>query len=111
MQRLISLGPVSTTHVASGAIVGVGLRSRRGAVRWSTASSMIAAPAITRPASAVVSAAAWRVGLSSLLLWVRGACIDGVPHSARVDAAHRHHLVTHRHAEEARRASLLALVA
>ena len=55
--------PVSTTHVASGAIVGVGLRSGQGAVRWSTVSSMIAAWAITLPASAVVSAAAWRLGL------------------------------------------------
>lgn len=55
--------PVSTTHVASGAIVGAGLRSGRGAVRWSTVSSMIAAWAITLPASAVVSAAAWRLGM------------------------------------------------
>lgn len=54
--------PVSTTHVASGAIVGVGLRSGRGAVRWSTVSGMIAAWAITLPASAVVSAAVWRLG-------------------------------------------------
>ncbi len=55
--------PVSTTHVASGAIVGAGLRSGRGAVRWSTVSSIIAAWAITLPASAVVSAAAWRLGM------------------------------------------------
>lgn len=55
--------PVSTTHVASGAIVGVGLRSGRGVVRWSTVSAMMAAWAITLPASAVVSAAAWRLGM------------------------------------------------
>lgn len=55
--------PVSTTHVASGAIVGVGLRAGRGGVRWSTVSSMIAAWAITLPASAVVAAGTWQLGM------------------------------------------------
>jgi PiT family inorganic phosphate transporter len=51
--------PVSTTHVASGAIVGVGLGA--GAVRWTTVSSIAAAWLITMPVSALISAAAWRI--------------------------------------------------
>ena len=51
--------PVSTTHVASGAIVGVGLRAGRGAVRWGTVRSMIVAWVVTLPVSAAGAAAAW----------------------------------------------------
>jgi phosphate/sulfate permease len=40
-----------------------GFAPARGAVRWSTVSSMIAAWAITLPHAAVVSAAARRVGM------------------------------------------------
>ena len=42
--------PVSTTHVATGAIVGAGLGSGGRAVRWNTVSSMAAAWVITLPA-------------------------------------------------------------
>jgi inorganic phosphate transporter, PiT family len=53
--------PVSTTHVASGAIVGVGLRAGTVGVRWNIVSGMAAAWLITLPVSGLVSAATWRV--------------------------------------------------
>jgi PiT family inorganic phosphate transporter len=54
--------PVSTTHVATGAIVGAGLGSGGHGVRWQTVSGLVAAWIITLPVSAAVSAAAWWVG-------------------------------------------------
>lgn len=53
--------PVSTTHVASGAIIGVGLRAGSRAVRWRTVFSIVAGWLITLPVSALVSAAIWRL--------------------------------------------------
>ncbi len=46
--------PVSTTHVISGAIAGVGTFHRMKAVRWSVAANIIWAWVFTIPASAVV---------------------------------------------------------
>ena len=46
--------PVSTTHVISGAITGVGTFHRMKAVRWSVATNIIWAWVFTIPASAVV---------------------------------------------------------
>jgi PiT family inorganic phosphate transporter len=54
--------PVSTTHVATGAIVGAGLGSGGHGVRWNTVSGVVAAWVITLPASAAVSAATWWLG-------------------------------------------------
>ncbi len=52
-----SLGlPVSTTHVVSGAIMGVGTTTRLSAVRWGVATNILAAWLITIPASAVIAA-------------------------------------------------------
>jgi PiT family inorganic phosphate transporter len=51
--------PVSTTHVASGAIVGVGLRSGSQGVHWGTVRSMVTAWLITLPVSAGAAATAW----------------------------------------------------
>ena len=48
--------PVSTTHVVTGAIAGVGSIQRVRAVRWSVASSIVVAWVLTIPASALVSA-------------------------------------------------------
>lgn len=45
--------PVSTTHVISGSIVGVGLSSRVSAVRWKVARDIVWAWILTIPASAV----------------------------------------------------------
>lgn len=44
--------PVSTTHVISGAVMGVGAAKRVKAVRWSVAKSMVTAWILTLPAAA-----------------------------------------------------------
>jgi PiT family inorganic phosphate transporter len=62
-----SLGvPVSTTHVISSAILGVGSSDRFSAVRWGVAGNIIVAWILTIPASAAVAWLAWEV-LSRLL--------------------------------------------
>jgi len=48
--------PVSTTHVSSGAIVGIGLRGGAKTVRWSTVGSMALAWLVTLPVSALAAA-------------------------------------------------------
>lgn len=53
--------PVSTTHVVSGSIMGVGTAMRVRAVNWSTARSMVFAWFITIPLSAGVSALAYLI--------------------------------------------------
>jgi len=49
-------GPVSTTHVVSSSIMGVGAGHRMSAVRWGVAKNIILAWFITIPASAAVAA-------------------------------------------------------
>jgi PiT family inorganic phosphate transporter len=53
---------LSTTHVATGSILGTGLGRPGGAVRWSVAGRMVVAWCITLPAAAVVGALMWWVG-------------------------------------------------
>jgi PiT family inorganic phosphate transporter len=53
--------PVSTTHVVTGAIAGVGSIQRVRAVRWSVASTIMIAWVLTIPAAAVVSALAFYI--------------------------------------------------
>jgi len=48
-------GPVSTTHVVSSSIMGVGAGQRISAVRWGVAKNIIVAWFITIPAAAVIS--------------------------------------------------------
>jgi len=48
-------GPVSTTHVVSSSIMGVGVGQRISAVRWGVAKNIILAWFITIPASAVMA--------------------------------------------------------
>jgi len=55
-------GPVSTTHVVSSSIMGVGAGQRISAVRWGVAKNIIVAWFITIPASAVMA------GLSFFLI-------------------------------------------
>jgi PiT family inorganic phosphate transporter len=50
---------LSTTHVATGSIIGTGLGKRGTEVRWSVASRMATAWLFTLPASAVVGAGAY----------------------------------------------------
>ena len=57
-----SLGmPVSTTHVISSAIMGVGASDRFSAVRWGIAGRILWAWILTIPASGAVAAVAWAV--------------------------------------------------
>jgi len=46
--------PVSTTHVTTGAILGVGAARRIGAVRWNLAGNILAAWVLTIPAAALM---------------------------------------------------------
>jgi inorganic phosphate transporter, PiT family len=48
--------PVSTTHIISSSIMGVGASKRFSAVRWGVAQNMLVAWVLTLPISAVVSA-------------------------------------------------------
>ena len=56
---------LSTTQVASGAILGAGAGRRPAEVRWSTAGRMVVAWVLTLPLAAVVGALAGRVAGSS----------------------------------------------
>jgi len=57
-----SLGmPVSTTHVISSAIMGVGSSDRLSAVRWGVAGNIIVAWILTLPASGLVAWLAWEL--------------------------------------------------
>jgi PiT family inorganic phosphate transporter len=51
--------PISTTHVISTSVLGVGSSKRFSAVRWGVAGNMVVAWIITIPASALVAAAAF----------------------------------------------------
>ena len=55
--------PVSTTHVITGSILGVGTAKRASAVRWGVAGNMLIAWVLTVPASALVA-----FGVGKLLL-------------------------------------------
>lgn len=54
--------PVSTTHTITGAIVGVGSATSTRNVRWGIAGNIVWAWILTIPATAVISAIAWRLG-------------------------------------------------
>jgi len=58
--------PVSTTHVISSAIMGVGASDRFSAVRWGVAGNIVVAWVLTIPASGIVAWLAWEL-LSRLL--------------------------------------------
>jgi PiT family inorganic phosphate transporter len=51
--------PVSTTHVITGCIMGVGAARRASAVRWGFAGNIIIAWIVTIPAAAAVAALAY----------------------------------------------------
>lgn len=53
--------PVSTTHVVSGSIMGVGTAKRVRAVRWGVAQQMVAAWVLTIPSTALVSGLAYKL--------------------------------------------------
>ena len=51
--------PVSTTHVSSSAIIGIGLFKGLHEVQWATVRDMVLAWVVTLPASAILSALAY----------------------------------------------------
>jgi len=51
--------PLSTTHVVSGAVMGVGATRRLSAVRWGVAGNIVLAWILTLPAAALVAALFW----------------------------------------------------
>ncbi|MGI5241717.1 anion permease [Dactylosporangium sp. CA-139066] len=53
---------LSTTHVATGSILGTGLGKPGAQVRWAVAGRMVLAWLITLPAAAVVGAVMWWIG-------------------------------------------------
>ncbi len=55
--------PVSTTHVVSGSIMGVGTAKRVNAVRWGVAQQMVTAWVLTIPCTALMGAAAYQLVL------------------------------------------------
>jgi PiT family inorganic phosphate transporter len=59
--------PISTTHVITSAIMGVGATKRVNAVRWGVAKNIVLGWFITMPAAAIVAAASfWVVDLALL---------------------------------------------
>ena len=53
--------PVSTTHVVSGSIMGVGTAKRVNAVRWGVAQQMVMAWVLTIPCTAAMGAVAYKI--------------------------------------------------
>jgi PiT family inorganic phosphate transporter len=58
--------PVSTTHVSSSAIIGIGLLKGLNAVRWTTVRDMVLAWVVTLPAAALLACLAY-LALSRIL--------------------------------------------
>ena len=59
--------PVSTTHVISSSVMGVGATRRLSAVRWGVAGNIVIAWVLTIPAAGLVAALVWFV-LSPVLV-------------------------------------------
>src|SRR6266508_2186405 len=53
--------PVSTTHVSSGAIIGIGLHRGAASVSWTTVRDMLVAWLVTLPVAALVGAGAYAI--------------------------------------------------
>jgi piT family inorganic phosphate transporter len=53
--------PVSTTHVVSGSIMGVGAAKRINAVRWGVAQQMVVAWVLTIPCTAIMGAITYKI--------------------------------------------------
>ena len=58
--------PVSTTHVISGSIMGVGSVKRMSAVRWGVTLDLVTAWIITIPISALIGACTYGI----MMIWV-----------------------------------------
>ena len=55
--------PVSTTHVVSGSIMGVGTAKRIRAVRWGVAQQMLVAWVLTIPCTALIGSLVYQIAL------------------------------------------------
>ena len=53
--------PVSTTHLSSSAIIGIGLLKGRNSLRWTTVRDMVLAWVVTLPASALLAGIAYLI--------------------------------------------------
>jgi inorganic phosphate transporter, PiT family len=83
---------LSTTHVCSGGIIGAGLGTPQGGVRWNTAGRMMAAWALTLPADGVAGAAAgWTASTGTVGTVV--VAVVGVPVGLGVYLASRRNVV------------------
>jgi len=61
LTAFVFAAPVSTTHVVTSAVMGVGATTRRSAVRWSVAGDIAVGWVLTAPAAATIAAAAYFV--------------------------------------------------
>ncbi|MEE2035527.1 inorganic phosphate transporter, partial [Rhodococcus chondri] len=66
--------PLSTTHVATGSILGTGLATKGAQVRWGIAGRMAVAWLITLPAAGLMGALCWLLG--SLIGGLGGVALD-----------------------------------
>jgi PiT family inorganic phosphate transporter len=61
LTAFVFAAPVSTTHVVTSAVMGVGATTRRSAVRWSVAGDIAVGWVLTAPAAGTIAAAAYSV--------------------------------------------------
>ena len=101
---------LSTTHVATGSILGSGVGRRGAEVRWSVARKMVFAWLLTLPGAGLVGGVAaivanfGTVGVVALLLLLAAAC-------SAIWALSRHHRVSHHNVTESREVLVLASAA
>jgi inorganic phosphate transporter, PiT family len=69
--------PLSTTHVVSGGILGVGIGKRLAEVRWGLAGRMVGAWILTLPAAALVAGGVWEAA-DSLSGGVTGSVVMAI---------------------------------
>ncbi|MEU4153934.1 inorganic phosphate transporter [Streptomyces sp. NPDC026659] len=94
---------LSTTHVVSGAVMGAGLGRKGGVVRWSTATRMFVAWALTLPAAALVGAGAesvtdlgdWGTAAVAVFLVAASAAIWKISRREVIDHTHVSPVGTH----------------
>jgi PiT family inorganic phosphate transporter len=98
---------LSTTHVATGSILGSGVGRRGAEVRWSVARKMVFAWLLTLPGAGLVAGLAallanfGTAGVVALLLLLAAACIA-------IWALSRQHRVSHHNVTESREVLVLA---
>ncbi|MGO1052844.1 anion permease [Crossiella sp. CA198] len=61
LTAFVFAAPISTTHVITSAVMGVGATTRRSAVRWSVAADIAKGWVLTLPGSAAVAAATYGI--------------------------------------------------